>query len=80
MTSIVRILIALLASQNGIDVETLVTRYITSAEQYQKTLQNLTAPERKHWSSFVPPESSTNDARLFQISSSTTRLAMARTS
>jgi hypothetical protein len=54
MTLVVQSLIALLAWQNGIDVESLVTRYITSAEQYQKTLQNLTAPETKTLELFRP--------------------------
>jgi hypothetical protein len=47
MTLVVQSLVALLALQNAIDVESLVTRYVAATEQYLKTFQNLTAEETK---------------------------------
>jgi hypothetical protein len=47
MTGVLYTLITLLTLQNGIDIDALVTRYIATAEQYQKTFQNLTAEETK---------------------------------
>jgi hypothetical protein len=47
MTSVIQTLIAVLTLQSAIDIDALVTRYIASAEEYQKAFQNLTAEETK---------------------------------